>query len=298
MKSEFFRVRRFSNYLSVDGFLLRTDFGLRAMAAANQAAPPWGNYGNDRRIPDWMDPNSERGKLVVLLMVPKNGRFPDNVFVIGRSLKDAAGDIDDSYSVDNGTKYVIKVRDEVKVKKLLAMKQLFDGTEVEVMLHPTKNFVKCVVRCYEAMKMSTDLLQEELESQGVTHVRRITRPGEGTNRVNTPTLILTISGTVAPAYVQFGPVRCPTRPYFPSPMVCHRCLEYGHIKDRCKGVQRCRNCADVHPINAEERCSQPSCCWQCKGSHPTGNSKCKVFKAEEEIIRIKVNNPTLTLELP
>lgn len=62
------------------------------MSAAVRAAPPWGSGGGERRLPDWMDPNGNHGELVILLMVPKDGqKFPDNPFIVGRSLEQAIG---------------------------------------------------------------------------------------------------------------------------------------------------------------------------------------------------------------
>lgn len=259
------------------------------MAAVN-AAPPGGNSGNGRRLPEWLDPNSNHGQLVVMSMVAKDGgKFPDNPFVIGRSLEHAAGGkLDETYTENRGSRYVLKVRSEAKVQKLLQMTELIDGTKVAIQLHPTMNFVKCVVSCPEAINMSKELLETELSSQGVTNVHRITRQ-DGKVRVNTPTLILTISGTVIPKHIWFGSLRVPTRVYYPSPMVCYKCFAYGHTKLRCQGQERCRNCSKSHPIDLEAGCASPPQCLHCGEGHQSNSRKCKVFQKEEEIIRIKVN---------
>lgn len=259
------------------------------MSAAVRAAPPWGSGGGERRLPDWMDPNGNQGELVILLMVPKDGqKFPDNPFIVGRSLEQAiGGKLDDSYTDNKGTRYILKVRSEAKAKKLLAMKKLIDGTDVEVQSHPTLNLVKCVVNCPEAVNMSEELLQEELSSQGVTKVHRILRRVNN-DKVNTPTLILTVSGTVVPRHIWFGSLRIATRVYFPSPMMCYKCFAYGHTKMRCQGQERCQNCSKTHQID-ENGCPNPAKCLHCDESHPTTSKKCKVYLKEEEIIRIKVN---------
>lgn len=270
--------------------------GPRAMAAA-RAAPPWGGDGNARRLPEWLDPKGNHGQLVVLSMVPKDGgKFPENPFVVGRSLEHAAGGkLDEAYTENRGTKYVLKVRSEAKAKGLLKLTELMDGTKVVVELHPTMNFVKCLVSSSDAINMSTELLEKELQSQGVTKVHRITRQ-DGQVRVNTPTLILTISGTVIPPRIYFGAICEPTRVYYPSPMVCYKCFDYGHTKVRCQGQERCRNCAQNHPINVEVGCAEPPKCLHCGGAHPSTSKKCKVYQKEEEIVKIKVNTGVSFME--
>lgn len=261
------------------------------MAAAGHAAPPWGKDGNGRTLPEWMDPKGNHGALVVLSMIPmQGGKFPDNPFIVGRSLEQAVGGkLDESYTENKGTRYVLKVRSEEKAQKLLALTKLMDGTLVEIQLHPTMNFVKCVVSCPEAINMDKELLESELESQGVTEAYRITRL-EGRSRINTPTLILTIKGTVIPKHIWFGSLRVTTRMYYPTPMMCYRCFSYGHTKNRCQQQERCRNCSGIHKIDPEVRCLEPPKCIHCNESHPSTSKACKVFKKEEDIIRIKVNS--------
>ncbi|XP_058816728.1 uncharacterized protein LOC131680009 [Topomyia yanbarensis] len=209
-----------------------------------------------------MDPEGKHGKVIVLSLKAANeGVLPKN----------------HPFSV--GTKYILKVRQQAHATKLLDMKKLFDGTPVEVTAHPTLNYSRCIVNCSEVNDMSQEELLTELAPQGVTAVRRLTRMVDKV-KVNTSTMILTMEGTTWPQYIYFGALRVPTRFYYPVPMLCFNCLEYGHTKARCKGASRCQICSA--PEHKAEDCKgltsviaelkrRPSC--QCKKTDEENTSK-------------------------
>ena len=261
--------------------------GPRAMATS--ANPIWGTDKNKATLPNWMDPQGTHGQITILSMVPKEGRFPNNPFVIGKSIQRVAGKIAEASTENRGTRYILKVRNQDQVVKLLTLTELIDGTKVEVSLHPTLNFVQCKVNCVEAINASVEELLEDLKPQGVRAVRRITRNENGV-RVNTPTLILTISGTVIPRQIIFDPLVVRTQLYYPSPMTCFNCLDVGHTKTRCRAERRCRNCSGNHPQNPGQNCSKPAYCFLCKESDRPMIKGCKRYEIEKEIISIKVNN--------
>lgn len=260
------------------------------MAAASAAlSAPLGTDGNRETLPRWMDPKRTHGQLIVLAMVPTEGNFPDNPFVIGKSIEQAAGKIQEAVTESRGTKYVLRVRNQEQVEKLLALTKLIDGTKVEVTLHPTLNFVQCKVSCREAINASVEELLEGLKPQGVTGVRRITRYENGV-KVNTPTLVLTISGTVIPRRIAFGPLMVRTETYYPSPMTCFNCFDIGHTKKNCKIAGRCQNCSKNHSQDVGQTCPDPAYCFHCKENHRPMSKGCKRYETEVKIISIKVNN--------
>ncbi|XP_055604295.1 uncharacterized protein LOC129752546 [Uranotaenia lowii] len=169
------------------------------------------------------------------------------------------------------------------------MKELIDGTKVQVIPHPVHNVCRCVISCKEAIELKDDELESELRGQGVLKVRRITRM-ENSKRVNTPTVVLTISGTVIPREVRVGIINCRTRMFYPSPLVCYRCCSYGHTKDKCNNEPACRNCSKTHEHEEEEQCKEDPFCKNCSGNHSPTSRKCPLFQKEEEIIKIKVDS--------
>ncbi|XP_062537759.1 uncharacterized protein LOC134206079 [Armigeres subalbatus] len=90
--------------------------------------------------------------------------------------------------------------------------------------------------------MEEEDILAEMTRDGVTRVQRITK-NEGGQRVNTPALILTFCKTTYPDFLKVGPLHVAKGPYFPNPMLCYSCFNYGHIQARCPGPQRCHNCS-------------------------------------------------------
>ncbi|XP_058839348.1 uncharacterized protein LOC131694853 [Topomyia yanbarensis] len=237
--------------------------------------------------PKWMDPEGKHGKVIVLSLQPVNEEvLPMNhPFTVGKSIQSLIGDAYTAVTEAKGTKYIIKVRSPIHANKLLDMKQLIDKTPVEVTTHPTLNYSRCIVNCPEVIQMSQEDLLTELAPQGVTHVRRFTRMVDKI-RVNTSTMVLTIAGTTWPQHIYFGALRVPTRAYYPSPMLCFGCLEYGHTKARCKGAPRCQKCSEEG--HSAEDCTKNEHCFHCKEGHKPTDRNCPLYRKENEIVKIKV----------
>ncbi|XP_055589844.1 uncharacterized protein LOC129742025 [Uranotaenia lowii] len=174
-------------------------------------------------------------------------------------------------------------------EKLLSMTTLLDKTEIEVVLHPTLNFVQGVVYQPDCIDFKEEDILNEIESDGVTAVRRIMKRDEKKNLKNTPLLVLTLCSTVLPEYVCFGLLRVPVRPYYPSPMICRGCGSYGHTHKRCDSTI-CPVCFRDHPTTEGQICSNNKYCKHCnqEGHSPTSRD-CPSFQKEEAVIRLKVN---------
>lgn len=269
------------------------------MAALNPLPPgdpPDGNAGpsgtnvNARTMPEWMDRQGMFGQRIVLLLQPTGtSMLPNNPFVIGKSIEQTCGKIESANTEENGTKYALKTRSVDQARKLLAMTKLIDGTKVEVVTHPRQNVCRCVVVCREAIELSEDELVTELSAQGVVNARRFTKR-EGNNRVNTATVCLTLNGTVVPKHIWFGPLRITTRLFYPSPMLCFNCSDYGHTSKNCKKEAVCFNCSLQHTVEPSEggRCILDPYCKHCKGAHPATSKECPKYKKEVAIIKIQV----------
>lgn len=249
--------------------------------------PPPGDppeNANSRTLPEWMDRMGMHGQRIVLSLRPVgNGSLPRNPFVIGKTIEQSCGNIEAAHTEEKGTKYILKTRSAEQAKKLMKITALIDGTEVEIVPHETLNNSRCVVSCREVIEFEEDALLTELESQNVTGVRRITRL-EGKKRINTPTLILTINGTVPPKYVSFGPLRVATRLFYPTPMICYKCYSYGHTTKKCQNEAVCRNCSQAHA----DECNRDAACKNCNGNHSPASKQCPIYAKEEKIIKMKV----------
>lgn len=260
------------------------------MARKKGKGPDQGESSHtDRTAPEWMDANGELGALTVLLMEPahRDGKLPNNPFIVARSLKEQVGSITAAYRDKDGN-LVIKVRCNKKAAKLLAMTELIDKTKIRITEHARLNQVRCIVTCHSVSELSDEELAAELEDQGVIGVQRLGKKG-----TRSATMVVTLRGTVVPKDLYFGYDLCRTRAYKQAPMQCYRCFDFGHTKARCSAEELCRNCSSPHKIEKDEEgktlCKAATSCKHCGGAHSPTSRLCHKFKQEEEINEIRTS---------
>ncbi|XP_055600548.1 uncharacterized protein LOC129749562 isoform X1 [Uranotaenia lowii] len=254
------------------------------MASAEN--PPGGGSPPDiiysRSLPEWFGPKDDT---IILQLSPTEGNnLPKNPFTISKSVQLDGGRIDYAKTEAKGTKYTIKVRGRKLAEKILKLDSLIDGTPIQVTPHPQLNFTRCVVTCRDVLDLGDEELLTELKYQNVTSVRRITRKVQK-ETVKTASLVLTVAGIEKPEYIYFGLLRIPTRPYYPSPMLCFKCLNYGHTKLRCEGNEKCQNCSQEH----EGDCQNPTFCLHCKRDHSALNRQCPKYLMEDQICKMQID---------
>lgn len=270
--------------------------------ASSSSGPPDGKPTNlyegqptQRTVPEWVDPIS--GQLEILLLRATSGNtLPSNPFTISKTILPLIGSFQNAKSQrdeNNKLQYVLKIRNQQCIAKLLEVKRLVDGSPVEIIYHPTLNQRKCVVSCREVIEMTETELTNELSDQRVTGVRRIMRRNPDTKELSpTATLVLTIQGTVIPDAIYFGFIRIPTRAYYPNPMQCYDCFQFGHTSKNCKQQhQLCRNCGQAHhdKNDAVRTCEAEAHCVNCSGQHQSTSRQCPVWLKENNISKIRTN---------
>ncbi|XP_058839297.1 uncharacterized protein LOC131694813, partial [Topomyia yanbarensis] len=132
-------------------------------------------------------------------------------------------------------------------------------------------------------------LLEEMKTQGVTNVRRITKMVDK-KPTNTPLVILSFSGSILPQHFYIGLLRTSIRPYYPLPMMCFKCGHFGHGSRFCPNPAACLSCSKQHETSKENPCVNPSLCINCGQGHSTRSRECPKFIEEEMITKAKTDN--------
>lgn len=258
----------------------------------------WGSWPPLRQtLPDHMN----SGDLIdqqTLLLRAKNrtdnatSTLPSNPFIISLSIKQAIGEdptkLLTAVKEARGTQFVICTSLRSVVDSLLQMEKLTDGTEVEVIFHPTLNTVQVIIHDVDTVDMNEEELLKELEGQNIVSIRRITKFIQG-SKVNTPLLVLSFSGSFLPSFVYFGVVRVSVRQYYNTPLQCYKCGYFGHSNKNCSKRETCLNCGENHGIDPANPCRAPSKCVNCHGNHPSRFKKCPVYEREVNVIRVKTD---------
>lgn len=255
-------------------------------------------------IPEWMLGDDELSQRIVLMMrvritenivLQSEPRLPNDHFLIGNAITLALGSTDaakvEASKEARGARYILRTKNKSIVTKLMQIRELPDKTPVEVIEHPTLNTVQGVVFEPDSVDLSKEYICRNLESQGVCDARHITKR-DGNQSRNTPLIVLTFKGTILPKYVYFGRLRVGVRIYFPSPMMCFRCANFGHSRKNCdttKYRQICLTCSGTHELIQGTQCTLPAHCQNCDRAHSPVSKQCPIYLEEEAIIRLKIN---------
>lgn len=177
---------------------------------------------------------------------------------------------------------------EEQAKLLLKISDI-GGVKVEVTLHKFLNLERGVIRGWEFAALTETELQAELASYKVTDVQRLTKV-EVTDRP--PAFLLTFQDNKIPDYIPIGFLRTPVKPYFPPPLRCFKCNQYGHTQMRCNRQHVCPKCSVTHDgvSHDEKTCTAPLKCIACKGDHDVRSNKCPKYQEETKVKRYSIKN--------
>ncbi|GBN83511.1 hypothetical protein AVEN_266032-1 [Araneus ventricosus] len=179
---------------------------------------------------------------------------------------------------------LVEVESPKQAKQIAKLNSL-STIPVTVNPHATLNSSKGVISCGELLNESVEKVTEELSSQGVTHVRRITIRRDG-QLLNTKHLILTFDSAKLPEHIKAGYMRLSVRTYIPNPLRCFKCQRFAHSKTSCRGTLTCARCAEVGHESTD--CTRAEKCVNCKGEHTSFSRNCSAWKQEKEIISTKI----------
>ena len=132
--------------------------------------------------------------------------------------------------------------------------------------------------------MSEIEIRDELKSEGVVEVHRVTVKKEG-KVIPTNTLFLTFNRPDLPKEIVVGYLKVKVDLFVPNPLRCFNCNIFGHTSQRCRTAANCQRCGkDKH----KEKCDGPQICSNCNDPHAASAKECPVWKKEKEIQRIRV----------
>ena len=207
-------------------------------------------------------------------------------FIIGKALEGLAGAPKSIKKLWSSGQLLVEVTRDSHATNLLRS-MVLAGVPITVTPHGALNSSKGVVRSRDFAGVSDQDMLEGLQLDGVcaTDVKRITiRKGEA--RIATGTFIITFGCPVLPTEIIAAYQKINVEPYIPNPLRCFKCQRFGHHQDRCKREARCGRCGEEGHVDSS--CSSDHKCCNCSGNHTSYARACPVWKAEKEIVHIKV----------
>ncbi|GBN38061.1 hypothetical protein AVEN_208397-1 [Araneus ventricosus] len=163
-------------------------------------------------------------------------------FLVEKAITATVGDVKSTKKLRSGD-LLVEVQSRKQSEQIVKLKT-FSNIPVTVSPHVSLNSSKGVVTCGELLNVTTEEILKELQSQGVSHVRRISIRRDG-QLLNTKHLILTFDSAKLPEHIKAGYMRLSVRAYIPNPLRCFKCHRFGHSKTSCRGTLTCARCAEV-----------------------------------------------------
>src|SRR5207253_235359 len=240
------------------------------------------------RTIDSVTESTSKGRSIApkfLVVRLKNGDIQKlSPFLLSKALTGVCGELP-KVSKPRAGGLLVECRSADQSRRLLSAKQLGEHP-ITVEAHKTLNSSRRVVFSRDLIDETEATLLEELREQGVIGVHRIQSKQAG---VLTPSgaLLLTFDTPALPQTVTAGYLRLKVRAYIPSPMRCFKCQRFGHASTSCKGQAACPKSAGA-AHEAQEECSAPPKCVNCKGDHPSSDKVCSTWVEEKKVQEIKV----------
>ena len=165
-------------------------------------------------------------------------------FAVQKGFQAIAGTLKSTKRLRDGS-FLVECSRRAQAENLLKTTTFVDRP-VHVSMHKTLNSSRGVIRCRELSLLSEAEIGEELKSQGVVEVHRVTVKKEG-KVIPTNTLFLTFNRPDMPKELRVGYLKVKVDLFIPNPLRCFNCNKFGHTSQRCKTTAKCQRCGkDKH----------------------------------------------------
>jgi len=220
----------------------------------------------------------------VILLFETMGEM-SNPMRLTKILRKTVGEIKSARYLTNNRVIVICMNK--KQQDMLVKMKEFGGVGVKCHVPGEVTDIKGVITGVP-MCLTDEILRNQLMSEKVIDVKRLTSNKNGKRELST-TVMITVSGKLLPENVKMGYVCYPVRPFIKPAMRCFNCQRLGHVADVCKGKKRCCKCGGEHGYGECGDLVKPKCC-NCGGPHSAAYLGCIAQKQAVEANKYKAEH--------
>ena len=164
---------------------------------------------------------------------PLSGLSP---FAVQKGFQATAGTLKSTKGWKDGS-FLVECSRKAQAENLLKTEAFVDRP-VHVFV-TTPNSSRIVIRCRELFGLPELEIRDELKTQGVVEVHRVTVKKEG-RVVPTNTLFLTFNRPDMPKEIKAGYLKVKVDLFVPNPLRCFNCNKFGHTSQRFKTTAKCQ----------------------------------------------------------
>ncbi|XP_048240223.1 uncharacterized protein LOC125373266 [Haliotis rufescens] len=135
--------------------------------------------------------------------------------------------------------------------------------------------------------MSEEEIAAELQTQGVTAVKRFTKKKDDGTIMKLNTYLFTFALSSIPKSLKAGYFNIGVEVYVPNPLRCFKCQQFGHGAKFCRNNTACSRCGGAHEGS---ECTNTIKCANCNGEHLASSKSCPRYERETKIQKIKHTN--------
>ncbi|GFT05543.1 RNA-directed DNA polymerase from mobile element jockey [Trichonephila clavipes] len=233
---------------------------------------------------------SENSPKFIVLHATDNSKLSNaSPFLISKAVQGSASSVKSIKKLPSGD-LLIETATQAQSINLLQCTNI-SNISITATPHKTLNSSKGVIYCPDLIPLPDSEIEEELASQVVEAVKRITSIKDG-KTVTSPLFILTFSKHTLPENILIGYLNIKIRPYIPNPLRCFRCQSYGHGTASCRGVATCSKCSSTE--HASEACTtERRKCANCKGEHAAYSKICQSGSKKKKYKELNLRNTVL-----
>jgi hypothetical protein len=205
--------------------------------------------------PDWLmspgDKKRAQGIYLTLETVSfekKTSKLP--IIMMSKWLEGNIPDTIEAKPIRDGKILLLAKNEEVARKAIKNGTKFYDKCEIKIARMENMNTCQGTVFGRSLLTESTEILMENLEEYKVLKIERIESIRDGKRSPN-GLLILTFGTRTLPESVLCGFERFAVKQYYPNPLRCMVCCQYGHTKNKCKTKEQpiCKDCGKTKHEN-------------------------------------------------
>lgn len=193
---------------------------------------------------------------------------------------------------------LMKTRDKKQLEKFQSLNKPVDVTifgkteKVVVEELKSKNTSQGIIFQNSWTQMTIEEVKTGLSIRNqIREVKQIMKFVDGKEQA-TNGYIITFDDPELPEHVYMYGQRHAIRRFYPNPLICGKCLKFGHIKKKCTDEWTCRKCGfgkqDEHICQDPVKC--PNCPEEDKAHAPNKRRVCGRFEFECEITKYRVDH--------